>query len=525
MDVAALQSQLNEQLDPAGRAQLATLVDAHAALEQRLRALERMVFGPRSEKIDPVRSEVRRELTAAEVAAVAQRLAEEDGRSKPEPGDEQKARRVVGRARSETQRQAKKKSRVASLPIVTEVVEVTSEHLPAGMSLADFTPLGSSATTTRWELQRAHVVQVVFQMPKWQSRTDPSVIVHAPAPPSPQPGGKYGTSMFAHVVVQRVLNNMPLQRLSTAWRREGVDIAPSVLVDIFHRAADLLRPIQRRIIDEVRAAPYVCADETVQPMQAPGKGKTDRGWMWMGLCTTAIAYHFATSRSAEAGRELLGESVANLMVDGYSGYNGMTTSTGRAACWAHTRRLFWELRANWPEAVQILDAIRAIYRVEVQTLARSDDPGTLRRARDVDARPHVEAVFRIAASLEGQFPDTSAQGRAVGYVLRRRDELARFLGDPNVPLDNNISERALRIVAQGRKSSLFVGPGTCGTSLAVLLSVLRTCELLGVNPYDYLLDVLPKLAPLIERKDTEDDARAELDALTPASWAKRRAAT
>jgi transposase len=93
------------------------------------------------------------------------------------------------------------------------------------------------------------------------------------------------------------------------------------------------------------------------------------------------------------------------------------------------------------------------------------------------------------------------------------------------PRSGVISERALRIVAQGRKSSLFVGPGTCGTSLAVLLSVLRTCELLGVNPYDYLLDVLPKLAPLIDRKDTDDDARAEFDELTPASWARRHAAT
>ncbi len=276
MDVAALQSQLNEQLDPAGRAQLATLVDGYTALEQRLRVLERMVFGPRSEKIEPVRSEVRRELSAAEVAAVAQRLAEEAGRSKPEPGDEQKARRVVGRARSETQREAKKKSRVASLPIVTEVIEVTPAHLPEGMSLADFAPLGSSATTTRWELRRAHVVQVVFQMPKWQSRSDPSVIVHAPAPPSPEPGGKYGTSMFAHVVVQRVLNNLPLQRLSTAWRREGVDIAPSVLVDIFHRAADLLRPIQRRIIDEVRAAPFVCADGQAST-RAGGTGRSAAG--------------------------------------------------------------------------------------------------------------------------------------------------------------------------------------------------------------------------------------------------------
>jgi transposase len=386
------------------------------------------------------------------------------------------------------------------------------------MTLDDFEPLGSDESVVRWEYLRAHIVQVRYVMPKMRARNDKSVIVHASAPPTPAPGGKYGASVYAHLIVQRILNNMPLQRLSASWRRDGADIAPSVLVDLFHRAATLCGPIDTRIRNEVRSATHVCADETGQPMQAPNTGKTHRGWMWMALCDTAIAYHFSPSRSTEAGRELLGDKVTNLMVDGYSAYNNLVATEGRAACWAHARRLFWELRKNWKEAEEILLTIREIYRVEVMTRARSDDPAVLLRARQVEAKPLVEKVLGIVDSMKGEFGDNTAQAKAIGYIANRPDELKRFLDDPNVPLDNNISERALRIVAQGRKSSLFVGPGNCGKSLATLLTVVRTCELIGVNAYDYLVDVLPRLAMLTDRKDSPGDASPEFDCLTPAAW-------
>ena len=77
-------------------------------------------------------------------------------------------------------------------------------------------------------------------------------------------------------------------------------------------------------------------------------------------------------------------------------------------------------------------------------------------------------------------------------------------------------------MAQSRKSSLFVGPGDNSQDLAILLTVLRTCELHDFSPVAYLEAVLVPLRKLGIRKDNDKDAAAEFDALTPARWKAAR---
>ena len=81
-------------------------------------------------------------------------------------------------------------------------------------------------------------------------------------------------------------------------------------------------------------------------------------------------------------------------------------------------------------------------------------------------------------------------GEAIGYALGQWDALTLFLTDPHLPIDNNASERALRVAALGRKNFLFVGTDEAGENLAGLYSLIATCEANGVNPVDYLADVL-----------------------------------
>ncbi len=84
-------------------------------------------------------------------------------------------------------------------------------------------------------------------------------------------------------------------------------------------------------------------------------------------------------------------------------------------------------------------------------------------------------------------------GQAIRYGLGQWPAMQVFLENPAVPIDNNASERALRIVALGRKNFLFVGHDVAGQNLAVLLSLVRSCETIGVNPQAYLTDVLMRV--------------------------------
>jgi transposase len=100
-------------------------------------------------------------------------------------------------------------------------------------------------------------------------------------------------------------------------------------------------------------------------------------------------------------------------------------------------------------------------------------------------------------------------GDAIRYAFNQWDALTLFLIDPRLPLDNNLSERSLRVCALGRKNFLFVGTDSAGENLAGLYSLITTCEVNGVNPVDYLADV-------VFRVQTHPASR--IDELLPHKW-------
>src|SRR5262249_58694191 len=84
-------------------------------------------------------------------------------------------------------------------------------------------------------------------------------------------------------------------------------------------------------------------------------------------------------------------------------------------------------------------------------------------------------------------------GAAIGYALNQWDRLLGFLDNVNIPVDNNASESALRVVALGRKNFLFVGDVEAGDHLATLYSLVSTCEARDIDPVEYLKDVLMRV--------------------------------
>jgi transposase len=110
-------------------------------------------------------------------------------------------------------------------------------------------------------------------------------------------------------------------------------------------------------------------------------------------------------------------------------------------------------------------------------------------------------------------PPKSPIAAAIRNADNQWKELGVFLSDARVPLDNNGSERALRRVALGRKNYLFVHDGDSGASIAGLYSLVATCEARGINPFDYLTDVLARV---------QDHPKNAIDQLLPGPWADSR---
>src|SRR5690606_3018075 len=245
----------------------------------------------------------------------------------------------------------------------------------------------------------------------------------------------------------------------------------------------------------VRRGRYVHADETGQPIL--DKDQCHRGWMWVMLSRQAVVYHYSDSRDAATADALLGGTSGNLTIDGYAGYNGLSDKTAsrlRSGCWGHCRRKFFEAMpadGTDHENRELLAMITDLYRIEdeAHSLGIEDSPQHL-ELRQRKSAPIVKKIWRWVDARNGKHSPKSKMGAALTYATKQRDKLGQFLHDPKLPLDNNVAERALRIVALGRKNSLFAGSAEHAQNLAIIQSIVATCRVHAVNPYDYIRHML-----------------------------------
>jgi transposase len=243
------------------------------------------------------------------------------------------------------------------------------------------------------------------------------------------------------------------------------------------------------------------------------KDKCRRGNMWTFIADSVIAYIFSPTRSGETPRRLLEGTVGKLQVDGYTGYNKVCVRQGREriGCMAHCRRYFHKALDHFPEeAEHSLGVILELYRVEYDAAARqllgTDAHRLLREQRSQKILDNWKVWLK---ERKERHAPKSLMGKAIRYALNQWGPLTRFVHDAKVRLDNNISEAALRIIALGRDNFRWVGHNESGENLAVLQTVVATCVANGVNPQEYITDVLIRV---------QTHPAKRIDELLPMNW-------
>lgn len=455
------------------------LVTVMAAMQQ----LERRLLGPKTEKMPSTDGEIEREHRTKEDA---------------------EARRL--RALATRRANAALRENLREQTVLHHVRNVDKQCTRCG-KIAD-RPLGTGKSTVMFDYIPGYFVRQKHVQEKVACACG-EFIATAETPRKPFEGGKYSAGFVAHVVVMKCGDSIPLHRLAKQYQRLGIPMSRSTITDQFHAAAAKLEPLSKRLLNLVARSDIVQADETSLMMQRPHK----RGFVWAFLSDDLIAYRFSPDRSGETPRDVLGGTLGTLVVDAYTGYNRVTDVEGRdrASCLAHVRRRFFEALESAPaEARRALDLILDVYRVEHEAkergIVRTPEHLELRKTR---GRAAMNAFQSWLASEKDRHPPKSALGQAISYTLNRGETLTRFIDDVRIPLDNNASERALRVVALGRKNFLFVGSPETGENLAGLYSLVSTCETHDVDPIEYLRDVLLRV-------DTHPASR--IDELLPHRW-------
>jgi transposase len=331
----------------------------------------------------------------------------------------------------------------------------------------------------------------------------------APAPPRVVDGGHYGPALIAHLIVQKCADCVPIYRQQKALAREGIQIARSTLVDLFHRAAGLLKPIYDHMQELVPKHKVVYADETSLKMQRVEK----LGFIWTFATETVVIYCFSPDRSGQTPERVLGQSEGLIVVDGYTGYNTVTVpgKRTRGGCNAHARRKFVDIDdENARKVIEHLDVVFRVERdAEHQGIIGQQAHLALRQER---SRPAMEAARKLCEDNAPNYTPKSPMGAAIRYLLNQWAPLTLFLENVTIQPHNMISERLLRIIALGRKNYLFVGHKEGGDNLAMLCSLIATCVLHDVNPNRYLADVLIRV---------QTHPAAAINDLLPHRWKDR----
>jgi transposase len=314
-----------------------------------------------------------------------------------------------------------------------------------------------------WVPARLRVIRTT--RPKYACRVC-NKVVQASAPERPIAGGLATPALLAQVLIAKYCDHMPLYRQSRIFARHGVGIERSTLAGWVGGACWWLEALHEKLCKNVFASDHLFADDTPIPVLDPGRGRTKTGRLWVyareqrpwaGPEPPAAIYLFAPDRKAERPASHLERFKGVLHVDGYAGFERLTGKGDiiLAACWAHTRRRFYEVAqaTNAPLADQALRRIGELYAIEAEV--RGQPPPYRLAARQSRSKPIVDA-FHIW--LEQQLPyisGRSALAEAMRYALARWDGLTRFLHDGRIELDTNPVERAIRPVALGRKNHLF----------------------------------------------------------------------
>lgn len=323
-------------------------------------------------------------------------------------------------------------------------------------------------------------------------------------------------TLLAGILIDKFLYHLPLFRLHQRMILSGIKIGRGSLTNYCLSSIGLLEPIYNALVEMVVTGRVKAMDETPVKVGYKSKGKMHKGYFWPVYGEQdEVIFPYADTRSADVVREVLKGHGGVLISDGYAAYDKYAASVDNiilAQCWAHTRRNFFEAQGSEPKlAAEALERIGVFYENEEKIRKRHLEGLKKLEFRVENTRPKVEEFFEWLKGLQKDniFLPKNPFYKALSYALSRQVQLEVFLSDPEVPIDTNHLERALRVIPMGRKNWMFCMTEVGAKSVGIIQSLLVTCKLHGVDPFVYLVDVLQRIS-------THPHGQAHL--LTPRLW-------
>ncbi len=473
---------------------------AYDCLKEEYLALKRLMFGPRRERF---------------VEDPNQQHLFDDNPPSPVPPPESEAQVDSPPAKAQKQRKGHGRKPIPDhLPRKDVAHDVPEAELVCGCG-REKTKIGED-TTEQLDYVPGKIIVLRHIYPKYACPCCKDGVTAAQREANPIAGGLAAPGLLSHVIVNKFAVYIPLYRQQDELARAGIFLARSTLCGWIGQCAVRLRPLVELMKSRILLSDVINADETPVPVLDPTRDSTRDGYLWSyygDLSHPFTIFDYRDSRSRDGPSDILKDYEGYLQTDAYVCYEStIIASRGRivpVGCWAHARRKFFDARTNQPrEAHYVLSLIGQLYDIEEEARGLSSDArSAVRQARSV---PILE---RLKTFVDEQAPRAlpkSKYGEAIGYVRNQWDSLRRYVEDGRLGIDNNVSERTLRVAAIGRKNWLFFGSDGGGEAAAICLSILASAKRHSIEPFAYVRDLLTALA----KNDVD------LEPLLPDNWIK-----
>ena len=317
-------------------------------------------------------------------------------------------------------------------------------------------------------------------------------------------------SLVAAIINAKYVNALPLYRQEQEYRRNDVNISRQTMANWVITAAErYLSLITDRLQAELLQSHVIHVDETPVTVKKDGRDGIHQNYMWVyrsgQLCKAhpVILYDYRKTRKADAPRQMLAGFSGKLVCDGYQVYHGIESDMENltaAGCWSHARRPFAEVvkslgkeKAKNTVAYEVLIRIKQIYHED--NILLKLPPGERKRKRRVLVKPLVDAFFDRVKKIRSNVLASSRTADGLNYCINQEKYLRVFLTDPEVPLDNNPAEQAIRPFCVGKKNWGLIDTIHGAEASAILYSLAETAKANDLKPYNYfrhLLTEIPK---------------------------------
>ena len=493
---------------PLKKDKIQTLEARNAVLEQQLDWFKRQLFGRKSEKqcLDDMANQ-------GQLFATAKKEVSEATSTDIKAHQRKSNKQLNGDEVNDTGLRFD-----ASVP--TKVIDIPAPELQ-GDDADNYEIIGYKETN-RLAQQSGSYTVLIYRRPVVRHKKEQTVKT-APAPSNVLEGCYADVSLIAGLMVDKGVYHLPLYRQHQRMIDSGVHISRATLINWIQKGIELLRPIYQANLKSIINSKILAMDEVPIKAGRKSKGKMKQTYFWpMFGDNNEIAFTWSNSRGFLHAQNHLEGFTGTLLTDGYAAYsktvaklNEKEKTVTHATCWVHARRYFDRALLIEPIAAQTaIEKIARLYKIEKHIKDKITEPADALAYRQKHSEPRVTDFFNWIYEQRQRvdLTPTNPLTKALNYVNERQVEMKVFLANPEVAMDTNHLERALRVIPMGRKNYLFCWSELGAEQLGILQSLLVTCRLQEINPYHYLVDVLQRVSIQPASKVAE---------LTPRMWKEK----